>query len=207
MHLPAQCLRSGLRPGERKCTYLYEFTDNHDYDYTIPAEGRSLLASLPGRKLGSIEGYRFDLTPAEEKVTFCAVARLHMEDGESYDLRVRPVRVDIAADLWDDAGAHSFGRSEGNIWLPEGGLALQAPHRSQDRWRVPRQRLRCADARRWGKRARSPSPRPRFFAPGWNTSPFPWIATQRRGRCRWPPRPGGDEYWQNNTENGIVLPV
>ena len=121
MHLPAQCLRSGLRPGERKCTYLYEFTDNHDYDCTIPAEGRSLLASLPGRKLGSIEGYRFDLTPAEGKVTFYAVARLHMEDGESYDLRVRPVRVDIAADLWDDAGAHSFGRSEGNIWLPEGG--------------------------------------------------------------------------------------
>ena len=114
-------LSAGLAPDERKGICLYEFTDNHDYDYTIPAEGRSLLASLPGRKLVSIGGYRYDLTPVEGKTTFYAVARLNMEDGESYDLRVRPVRVDIAADFWDDAGAYSFGRSEGNIWLPEGG--------------------------------------------------------------------------------------
>ena len=98
-----------------------------DYDYIIPAEGRSLLASLPGRKLKSIEGYRYDLAPVEGKVTFYAVARLHMEDGESYDLRVRLVRIDIAADFWDDAGAYSFGRSEGDIWLPEGVSPFKLP--------------------------------------------------------------------------------
>ena len=101
--------------------------DNCNNDYIIPAEGRSLLASLPGRKLKSIEGYRYDLAPVEGKVTFYAVARLHMEDGESYDLRVRLVRIDIAADFWDDAGAYSFGRSEGDIWLPEGVSPFKLP--------------------------------------------------------------------------------
>ena len=98
-----------------------------DHDYIIPAEGRSLLASLPGRRLVSIEGYRYDLAPVEGKTTFYSVARLHMEDGESYDLRVSLVRVDIAADFWDDAGAYSFGRSEGDIWLPEGVSPFKLP--------------------------------------------------------------------------------
>ena len=98
-----------------------------DYDYIISAEGRSLLASLPSRRLVSIEGYRYDLAPVEGKTTFYAVARLHMEDGVSYDLRVRLARVDIAADFWDDAGVYSFGRSEGDIWLPEGVLPFKLP--------------------------------------------------------------------------------
>ncbi len=97
------------------------------YDYVISAEGRSLLMSLLGRKLKSIEGYRCDLVPVEGKTTFYAVARLHMEDGKSYDLRVRLVRVDIASDFWDDAGAYSFGRAEGEIWLPEGVEPFKLP--------------------------------------------------------------------------------
>ena len=91
-----------------------------DYDYIIPAEGRSLLASLLGRKLKCIEGYRYDLKPVEGKTTFYAMARLHMEDGESYDLRIKLVRIDIVEGFWDDAGAYSFQRAEGDIWLPEG---------------------------------------------------------------------------------------
>lgn len=91
-----------------------------DHDCIIPAEGRNLLASLLGGKLKYVEGYRYDLSPVEGKTTFYAVARLHMEDGESYDLRVRLVRIDIAADFWDDAGVYSFGRAEGDIWFPEG---------------------------------------------------------------------------------------
>ncbi len=98
-----------------------------DYDYIIPAEGKSLLASLPGRKLKSIEGYRYDLTPVKGKTTFYAVARLHMEDGESYDLRVTLAHIDIAADFWDDAGVFSFVRAKGDIWLPEGVEALKLP--------------------------------------------------------------------------------
>jgi hypothetical protein len=98
-----------------------------NHDYIISAESRSLLASLLGRKLKSIEGYRYDLAPVERKTTFYAVCRLHMEDGESYDLRVRLVRIDIAADFWDDAGAYSFTRAEGNIWLPEGVEPFKLP--------------------------------------------------------------------------------
>lgn len=97
------------------------------YDYVISTDGKSLLASLLGRRLKSIEGYRYDLEPVEGKATFYAVARLHMEDGESYDLRVRLVRVDIATDFWDDAGAYSFGRAEGEIWLPDGVEPFKLP--------------------------------------------------------------------------------
>ncbi len=98
-----------------------------DHDCIIPAEGRNLLASLLGRKLKYVEGYRYDLNPVEGKTTFYAVARLHMEDGESYDLRVRLARIDIAADFWDDAGVYSFGRAEGDIWLPEGVETFKLP--------------------------------------------------------------------------------
>lgn len=52
------------------------------YDYVISVEGRSLLSSLLGRRLKSVEGYRYDLVPIEGKTTFYAVARLHMEDGD-----------------------------------------------------------------------------------------------------------------------------
>lgn len=96
-------------------------------DYVISAEGKSLLESLVGRRLKSIEGYRYDLVPVEGKTTFYAAARLHMEDGKSYDLCVNLVRVDIATDFWDDAGAYSFGRAEGEVWLPEGVESFKLP--------------------------------------------------------------------------------
>ena len=98
-----------------------------DYDYIIPVEDRRLLASLSGRKLKSIEGYRYDLTPVDKMTTFYAVARLHMEDGDSYDLRIRLVRVDITPDFWDDAGVYSFARAESDIWLPEGVESFKLP--------------------------------------------------------------------------------
>ena len=97
-----------------KFTFIREGTDGC-YDYVISVEGRSLLSSLLGRRLKSVEGYRYDLVPIEGKTTFYAVARLHMEDGGSYDLRIKLVRVDIATDFWDDAGAYSFGRAEGEV--------------------------------------------------------------------------------------------
>lgn len=97
------------------------------YGYVISVEGRSLLSSLLGRRLKSVEGYRYDLVPIEGKTTFYAVARLHMEDGGSYDLRIKLVRVDIATDFWDDAGAYSFGRAEGEVWLPEGVESFKLP--------------------------------------------------------------------------------
>ncbi len=99
----------------------------NNHDHIMPAEGRGLLASLLGRKLKSVEGYRYDLTPVEGKTTFYAVARLHMEDGESFDLRVGLVRVDIAEGAWDDAGAYSFGPAEGDVWLPEGVEPFKLP--------------------------------------------------------------------------------
>lgn len=111
-----------------KSTFIREGTDGC-YDYVISVEGRyrSLLSSLLGRRLKSVEGYRYDLVPIEGKTTFYAVARLHMEDGGSYDLRIKLVRVDIATDFWDDAGAYSFGRAEGEVWLPEGVESFKFP--------------------------------------------------------------------------------
>lgn len=97
------------------------------YDYVISVEGRSLLSSLLGRRLKSVEGYRYDLVPIEGKTTFYAVARLHMEDGGSYDLRIKLVWVDIATDFWYGAGAYSFGRAEGEVWLPEGVESFKLP--------------------------------------------------------------------------------
>ena len=109
-----------------KSTFIREGTDGC-YDYVISVEGRSLLTSLLGRRLKSVEGYRYDLVPIEGKTTFYAVARLHMEDGGSYDLRIKLVRVDIATDFWDDVGAYSFGRAEGEVWLPEGVESFKLP--------------------------------------------------------------------------------
>ena len=88
-----------------------------------------LLGTLRGKTLESIEGYRYDLTPCAEQTTFYSVARLHMKDGDAYDLRVKPIRVDIAPDLWDDVGVYSFDRAKGDIWLPEGVKAFKLPIR------------------------------------------------------------------------------
>lgn len=90
------------------------------YNYLISDESKRLFASLATRKLKAIEGYRYDLNPKEDKVTFYAVVRLHLEDGDAYDLGVSFVRVDIAEDFWDDVGVFSFDKAEGSIWVPEG---------------------------------------------------------------------------------------
>ena len=99
------------------------------HDHLIPNEGRMLLETLRGKTLESIEGYRYDLSPREGEITFYSVARLHMKDGDAYDLRVKPIRVDIAADLWDDVGVYSFDHAEGDIWLPEEVKAFKLPIR------------------------------------------------------------------------------
>lgn len=96
-----------------------------DYNCLISSEGRSLLRALCGRTLESIEGYRCDFALSEDKTTFYSVARLHMADGDAYDLRVELVRVDITGETWDDVGKYSFERAEGGIWLPEGVKAFK----------------------------------------------------------------------------------
>ncbi|WP_085831221.1 hypothetical protein [Collinsella vaginalis] len=104
-----------------------------DHNHLIPNEDRAILGTLRGKTLENIEGYRYDLALSEEKTTFYSVARLHMEDGSAYDLRLRLVRVDITGDSWDDVGTYAFGRAEGDIWLPEGVAAFKLPiHRKID---------------------------------------------------------------------------
>lgn len=99
-----------------------------DYDYLIPNEGKATLRSLRGKTLECIEGYRMTLLDGEgDRVTFHSVARLHLEGGDAFDLRIESVHVDIAEGFWDDVGAYSFVRADGGIWLPEGVKAFKMP--------------------------------------------------------------------------------
>lgn len=98
-----------------------------DYDYLVSENEKALLGTLCGRKLKDIEGYRFDLVRKEDKTTFYTMARLNLEDGSRYDLRLHFVRVDITESFWDDVGAFSFSEAKGDIWLPEGVKTFRLP--------------------------------------------------------------------------------
>ena len=98
-----------------------------DYTHIISNEDKNLLAGLRGKTLEYVEGYRNDFDNSSERTSLYSTARLHFGSGNTYDLRVKLIRVDFADNLWDDVGVYSFSHAEGGIWLPEGVKAFKLP--------------------------------------------------------------------------------
>lgn len=76
----------------------------------------STIKSITNTKLSPIE--------VEGSVAAALFASFGSEEFAS---EVKLNRVDIAEDLWDDAGAYSFKHTEGDIWLPEGVKSFKLP--------------------------------------------------------------------------------
>lgn len=92
--------------------------------HTLGTEERNLIASLAGRKVSHIEGYRLDVFDGN---VFHQVARIVMSDGTSLDLRNRFEALRLPNGLAEDAGTLTLAPSEGEVWLPEGVAVTRLP--------------------------------------------------------------------------------
>lgn len=91
---------------------------------TLGPEERSLAASLAGKKISRIEGYRLDVFTG---CVFHQAARIVFSDGTSFDLRNRFEALRLPNGFAEDAGTLSLAPSEGDVWLPEGAAISKLP--------------------------------------------------------------------------------
>lgn len=94
------------------------------HNHTFGAEERDLAASLVGRKVSRVEGYRLDVF---DGYVFHQIARIVMTDGTSLDLRNRFEALRLPDGLTEDVGTLSLCSSEGEVWLPEGIAITKLP--------------------------------------------------------------------------------
>lgn len=85
--------------------------------HTLGAEERTLAASLAGRKVVRVGGYRLGVF---DDCVFHQVARIVFSGGSSFDLRNRFGTLRLPNGLTEDIGTLSLGPAEGDVWLPEG---------------------------------------------------------------------------------------
>lgn len=88
--------------------------------HLIDKEAKSLLKSLVGKTLKTIEGYWMSIYLNESRGMFGSKVRLRFSDGSAYDLRNDYVSLPFDDGFCTDTGALSFDNASGSIWLPDG---------------------------------------------------------------------------------------